>query len=304
MADGIPRIRLHGAILADRQGLFRPSGVAQRGDLYWADRPVPPLVVGLTSFGMTRDQRSGVWESLGEIDPDWAVESRADRMHGGWQHELDEFYETGRRRLDEALVSVPLENVRKVLDYGSGTGRLSFALAERFGSVTSADISSSMLRTLRERAANFGVAGIETVDLAHSELPTDHDLALCLITLQHFPDWASVDAALRAIHHSLRPGGYFVVDIPARPHHWRRRLQLKFQAYRALSLLRISPARLYRYGLSGISMRWEPNEAFRRRLNAAGFEVVSDRSWSGSYYQSAEYIARRPEAGSPPAEPR
>ncbi|HTY72444.1 MAG TPA: SAM-dependent methyltransferase, partial [Actinomycetes bacterium] len=74
-----------------------------------------------------------VWESLGESDPDWAVLTDQRRRNRGWENDLDAFYATGSAEIRDVLAALPAGVGRGVaVDWGSGTGRLTFALAEHF----------------------------------------------------------------------------------------------------------------------------------------------------------------------------
>ncbi|MCQ4120955.1 class I SAM-dependent methyltransferase [Rhodococcus tibetensis] len=235
-----------------------------------------------------------VWEHLGEVDADWAVASRPERRHGAWAENLDEFYASGARRIDEVLDFLPDDAGRhSVLDYGSGTGRLSFALAERYDRVTSADISRSMIALLEERAADRGITNIDTLDLNDRDPEPGHDVAISLITLQHVQTFDSVDAALRKISSSLRPGGYAVIDFPTPPRSLRRRLQPSYRAYRALRALGASASRLDRIGLSGISMLFEAPVPFEQRLLAAGLHTVRRSLDEQAYSVQGTYVTKR-----------
>ena len=234
-----------------------------------------------------------VWESLGAEDADWAVASTPGMKHGRWSSQLQEFYDTGRARVDEALALLPELRFHRALDWGSGTGRLSFALAERFENVTCVDISTTMLTTLRERAGERGITNLEPRHLDDFKPSSDHDFALCLITLQHFPDRQSVAAALAAMVGSLRPGGVLLAEIPVRPLTLKYRVQPRLQAYRALRKLGVSPSRLHRFGLSGISMLCVPQSWTEEVVREAGAEMLRTLARRGTSHEQVYYVARR-----------
>lgn len=243
------------------------------------------------------DRRRGpddVWESLGEQDADWAVASAPGKKHGGWHDDLDAFYAEGAERVAEALARVPGEAATgRALDWGSGTGRLSFALAQRFGEVTCVDVSRSMLATLTERAAARGISNLRPRHLTVFEPAADHDFALSLITLQHFPDRAAVAEALQQMTHALRPGGHLVAELPLRPLSLRYRMQPRLQAYRVARRLGGSPAWLHRHGLSGISMLCAPVAWVTGVLEAAGADLLRVDERVGTSHVQAHYVARR-----------
>lgn len=236
-----------------------------------------------------------VWQSLGAQDPDWAVESKPDRKHGGWEDDLDAFYETGRVRVEEVLSLVPETSHERVLDWGSGTGRLSFSLASAFDEVTCVDISASMQSLLRERANSRDIKNLELVALKDFRPKSDHDLVVSLITLQHLPDRRAVDHALGDMVAALKPGGYMVVEVPASAHTLRYRVQPRLRVYRALRRFGASPATLHSRGLSGIKMLCISRDKMVRMLTDAGATVVHTREYRGTSHQFVWYVAQKPE---------
>jgi 2-polyprenyl-3-methyl-5-hydroxy-6-metoxy-1,4-benzoquinol methylase len=242
---------------------------------------------------MTGTRHTEVWNYLGEQDPDWAVEAVAEKRYGGWIDDLETFYGAGEKRVAEALEMLHDLKFGRALDWGSGTGRLSFALATRFDSVTCIDVSPTMLETLRARAAGRGVDNLAPTLLSQFAPAGNHDLALSLITLQHLPDRAAVAEALRAMVSALRPGGQLLVEIPLRPHTLRHRIQVRWRAYRVLRALRISPTLLNRRGLSGISMLWASKEWVTSKIEGAGANVAEVHERTGSTHQQCYYIATR-----------
>jgi SAM-dependent methyltransferase len=237
-----------------------------------------------------------VWETLGTDDPDWAVLTDPARRHGGWDGHLEEFYASGRSEVAAVLDTLPTEAQReRAIDWGSGTGRLTFALLDHFTEVTAVDVSRSMLATLSERASRRGVLQRLTPTLLGDLRPAaDHDLALSLLVLQHLGSHAQVTEALQTIVSSLRVGGFLVVEIPSRPVTIKARLQPRFLAYRALRALKVRPTVLHRNGLSGISMRCLSPERVRGALRESGAEVVgAPTGRSDGAHQYVRYVAQR-----------
>ena len=121
-------------------------------------------------------------------------------------------------RIAEAIMdAVPLDPTWSALDYGCGTGQLTWHLADRVHHVTLTDTSVGMLQVAREHAAaepdRFVVVDR---DLTRGPLPYPVDLAYSAMTLHHIPD---TEAALRNLTASLRPGGWVALaDLDADPH--------------------------------------------------------------------------------------
>jgi 2-polyprenyl-3-methyl-5-hydroxy-6-metoxy-1,4-benzoquinol methylase len=180
------------------------------------------------------------------------------------------------------------------MDWGSGTGRLTFALLDSYDRVTAVDVSRSMLMTLVDRAKQFGVAERVTPVLVRDLRPSgEHDLALSLLVLQHAADMAEVLGALTSMVASLRIGGCLVVEVPDRALTVRARLQPRYRAYRAARMIGVAPATLHRHGLSGISMLCLPQTLVTTTLESVGAEVVAIRTWSDGAHEYARYVARR-----------
>ena len=109
---------------------------------------------------------------------------------------------------------VALEPQMSALEYGCGTGLLSFALRERLGHLTLADSSSGMLAVLEEKVASAAVANMSPLklDLANDPLPRERfDLVYSQMTLHHIDD---TDALLRALNALLKsPGTLCLADL-------------------------------------------------------------------------------------------
>lgn len=107
--------------------------------------------------------------------------------------------------------AIPLSNELIALEYGCGTGLLSFALQSELEQIVLADTSQGMLDVLREKIANADVMNMHPVrlDLASDPLPTErYDLTYSLMTLHHIHD---AKAMLVKFHDLLTPTGYLLV---------------------------------------------------------------------------------------------
>jgi ubiquinone/menaquinone biosynthesis C-methylase UbiE len=97
------------------------------------------------------------------------------------------------------------------LEYGCGTGLLSFALQSDLGRITLADTSQGMLDVLAEKIAAAGVTNMHPVklDLATDPLPAERfHLTYSLLTLHHIHDAQGVISKFHAL---LEPGGFLLV---------------------------------------------------------------------------------------------
>jgi ubiquinone/menaquinone biosynthesis C-methylase UbiE len=107
--------------------------------------------------------------------------------------------------------AIPLSTEMNALEYGCGTGLLSFALQSNLGQITLADTSQGMLDVLSEKIASADVTNMHPVrlDLASDPLPTErYDLTYSLMTLHHIHN---VNDILVKFCDLLAPKGYLLV---------------------------------------------------------------------------------------------
>jgi ubiquinone/menaquinone biosynthesis C-methylase UbiE len=107
--------------------------------------------------------------------------------------------------------AVPLSPQLTALEYGCGTGLVSFSLQPYLGHITLADSSTGMLTVLKEKIAAGGIHNMTPVqlDLITDPLPIEQfQLIYTLLTLHHIPDTAKI---LRAFYELLEGAGYLCV---------------------------------------------------------------------------------------------
>ncbi len=106
---------------------------------------------------------------------------------------------------------VPLSSAWRALEYGCGTGLLSFALHTDLGAISLADASPGMLAVLAEKIAAAEVDNLHPLrlDLTHDPLPTErYDLIHSLMTLHHVFE---IKQLLQNFHALLLPGGWLAI---------------------------------------------------------------------------------------------
>jgi len=117
------------------------------------------------------------------------------------------FRERGLMIAEAVRKAVPLHRSMHALDYGCGTGLLSFPLKDELGAILLADSSSGMLDVVAEKIAAQGVTNMTPamLDLMVDPPPAQRfDLIVTAMTLHHVPD---TDHILRIFHDLLTPGG-------------------------------------------------------------------------------------------------
>jgi SAM-dependent methyltransferase len=215
------------------------------------------------------------WEELAELDPLWAVLSEPDRKGGRW--DLDAFLATGelevaRRLARLAELGLP-ERWERALDFGCGVGRITRALAGRFGEVVGLDASRTMVE--HARRINEDVSNASFVAGSPAQLePGSFDLSWSVLVLQHLaPD--EVEPAIERLVGLARPGGAAVFQLPhaTRPLH---RLQLSRRGYRLLRALGVRAQTIHRRTpLTPMRMTVLPRERVEAAVARAGGRVVA-----------------------------
>ena len=127
-------------------------------------------------------------------------------------------WDSDPRRIERARVvadairaAVKLKPGMTALEYGCGTGLLSFFLQPDFSSITLADTSQGMLDVLAGKIKAAGVKNMIPLklDLASAPLPASRfDITYSLMVLHHIPVFEPV---LRHFHTLTVPGGYLCI---------------------------------------------------------------------------------------------
>lgn len=110
------------------------------------------------------------------------------------------------QRVLDGLKDVPADG--PIIDFGSGTGRMSIALARAGYSVLAVDVSERSLTLLSEIARELDLTAIQTA----SALPSEEQFPAVVGTdILHHVD---LNKYLPKIHASLRPGGKAIFSEP------------------------------------------------------------------------------------------
>jgi SAM-dependent methyltransferase len=223
-----------------------------------------------------RQQRE--WDELAAVDPLWAILS--DPAHRGGRWDVDEFFRTGEADVDRALgraeqLGRPARRIR-ALDFGCGVGRVTRALAHRFGEAVGVDLSERMVEQalrLNGDTANAAFLVNAAPDLGQLE-DGSFDLVYSRIVLQHLPSLTDVFGYMEEFLRVVRPDGIVVFQLPAAIP-LRHRVHLRRKAWTVLHAVRIGAGRLHRLGLSPIRVIGAPKEEIVRRVTSAGGNVLS-----------------------------
>ena len=106
---------------------------------------------------------------------------------------------------------IDLSKVEMALEYGSGTGLLSFSLAHDFHDITLMDESSEMTKVTNDKCERLDIRHFHPIkyDLMVDELPEHKfELLYTAMTLHHVHD---TNAILQKFNQILNPGGHIVL---------------------------------------------------------------------------------------------
>jgi tRNA (cmo5U34)-methyltransferase len=107
--------------------------------------------------------------------------------------------------------AVPLDRKMRVLDYGCGTGLLSFLLAGKVGSVLAVDTSDGMLEQVRMKVTQQGVKNVSVMQFdvtQDKKVVPANDLVASAMTMHHI---AGTNVAIAGLAGMLKPGGWVAV---------------------------------------------------------------------------------------------
>lgn len=161
------------------------------------------------------------WDTLGRIDPLWAVMSVPEKRYGRW--DPDDFFRSGRDEVDDVLgrveksVGAPL-GAGRALDFGCGVGRVTQALAGRYDSCDGVDIALSMI----DWAERFNRVGgrvryhLNTGDDLRLFADASFDLVYSVHALQHL-ERRYVERYVGEFFRLLAPGGSCVIELVTEP---------------------------------------------------------------------------------------
>ena len=160
------------------------------------------------------------WEKWGARDPYFGVLTH-ERFRAATiaEDDYDAFFETGRGHV-EAVVRNCMRHfgdgfeLRRVLDFGCGVGRVLLPFAEKCDAVVGVDVSESMLIEARRNCSRFNVANASFVlsDDRLSAVVGQFDLVHSTIVLQHIESERGLNLIARLVE-LVAPGGGVAIQV-------------------------------------------------------------------------------------------
>ena len=129
------------------------------------------------------------------------------------------FFASGKQQIAEDILT-DMGNIcqgkdpkqMRILEIGCGAGRLTRALAKRFGEVyATLDISGEMVAAARKAVADYPNAHVyQNSGCDLQVIPAlEFDFAYSAIVFQHIPSREIIENYVREVHRLLRPGALF-----------------------------------------------------------------------------------------------
>lgn len=212
--------QLRGAFIASREfrarnwQLLPPPGTVA----------LPPIEVETEATPQALAEMLGriavYWGMIGTQAPHWSVLTQARYLPAEIERHKDEFYESGEA--DAALVrnalglhGIPLDGIRRVVEFGCGVGRVTFALARAFPEVIGCDVSAAHLKVAvaEAKARKPGRIAFYQSTIARPLPDQPCDLWFSRIVLQHNPP-PVIAWLLREAFARLAPGGVAIFQVP------------------------------------------------------------------------------------------
>ena len=157
------------------------------------------------------------WNAFGERDPLWAILATPGKRFGRW--DVDEFFRTGEVQIDGLMDEIaeavfPIGR-SKALDFGSGVGRLTQALAKHFDECVGIDIAPSMIEQARayNRHGDRVSYLLNEADDLRAFADDTFDLIFTTMVLQHMQP-KFILAYVAEFVRVIAPGGLAVFHIP------------------------------------------------------------------------------------------
>jgi tRNA (cmo5U34)-methyltransferase len=110
-----------------------------------------------------------------------------------------------------ALLKITSVNsLMKALEYGAGTGLLSFFLKDRFSEITLMDSSGEMIRVLQEKIVAENIRNMRAlkIDLGKEEFKGEFDIIYNQMVLHHVEN---IESLFDKFYDLLKPGGNLVI---------------------------------------------------------------------------------------------
>lgn len=126
------------------------------------------------------------------------------------KYDTEERIELAKIISEEVKTKIRDSQSKSFIDYGSGTGLVSLALADSVESVLLVDSSEQMLEVAAAKITDTGItnASVRYSDFTKERPNLKADILLLSLVLLHIPDTKQI---LKELYHSINPGGKLIL---------------------------------------------------------------------------------------------
>ena len=120
-------------------------------------------------------------------------------------------WERSKAIAERMIAKIPFKPTMKALEFGAGTGILSFMLSDTFAEITLMDNSTEMIKVIQEKITAYHSTNLKPIlfNLEQEELSNDSfDCIFTQMALHHVVD---TELIINRFYKMLNPGGYLVI---------------------------------------------------------------------------------------------
>lgn len=110
----------------------------------------------------------------------------------------------------ELIKTIPLNTTMKALEFGAGTGLLSFILKDKLSEIIMVDNSKEMIRVAQEKIEKENCHNMKAlcIDLEKEPFENQFDLIYNQMVFHHVEN---IEIIVKKFHNLLKPGGYLAI---------------------------------------------------------------------------------------------
>nr|WP_320037914.1 class I SAM-dependent methyltransferase [uncultured Bacteroides sp.] len=120
-------------------------------------------------------------------------------------------WERSKAIAERMIAKISFKSTMKALEFGAGTGILSFMLSDTFAEITLMDNSTEMIKVIQEKITAYHSTNLKPIlfNLEQEELSNDSfDCIFTQMALHHVVD---TELIINRFYKMLNPGGYLVI---------------------------------------------------------------------------------------------
>ena len=120
-------------------------------------------------------------------------------------------WERSKAIAERMIAKIPFKPTMKALEFGAGTGILSFMLSDTFAEITLMDNSTEMIKVIQEKITAYHSTNLKPIlfNLEQEELSNDSfDCIFTQMALHHVVD---IELIINRFYKMLNSGGYLVI---------------------------------------------------------------------------------------------